>query len=102
MVRTLRTVLSSACYKDLPIHSLDGAESDWNGEILQQLLSCLEIVFDVVERYFLLVKFEEVDAALVQVLLRGDCLLLDEVVVIRPNLVPIDRCLRPLLVINAN
>ena len=91
MVGTLGGVLGSASDEDLPIHSLNAAESNRNREILQKLLPGLPVIIYIVVRDGFLIKLEEVDSIVLRRLLNY---LARGVDVGAPHFTPVNRSLR--------
>lgn len=89
VVRTLGAVLGTTSNKDLTVVGLDAAESNGNRKVLQQLLSRLSVIVNIIVSDNFLIKLEKVNTVVLQLLLLN---FLYKVLISRAHFIPIHRC----------
>jgi hypothetical protein len=89
VVRTLGAVLGTTSNKDLTVVGLDAAESNGNRKVLQQLLSRLSVIVNIIVSDNFLIKLEKVNTVVLQLLLLN---FLYKVLISRAHFIPINRC----------
>jgi len=99
VVRALGTVLGTTSDEYLTIVGLNAAESNRNRKVLQQLLSRLTIIVNIVVSDNFLIKLEKVNTVVLQLLLLN---FLNKVLISRAHFIPIHRCSVWSLLVDAN